>query len=172
MYKSDDSSQIGKHAFEVAGLGLAPFSFSCITENAFNNGDGTTRAGGSCDFCGTSIRFEFHIISRDGRKSKVGCDCINKTGDAGLIAAYKRSPEFRRRQREQKAAREAAKDAKAAEELAPLLAHHGTAFSARPHPFHLKDRETGAALTLLDYLIWVRDNRGHRAALVRARGLI
>lgn len=72
------------HKFTNAGLGNAPFRFTGITENVFKCGDGNVRAGGSCDYCGTCIRYEFHIESFDGIKSKVGCDCIEKLGDHKL----------------------------------------------------------------------------------------
>jgi hypothetical protein len=40
--------------------------------------------GTSCDYCGTAITNVFHIKSADGKAFKVGCDCVEKTGDAGL----------------------------------------------------------------------------------------
>ena len=39
------------HPFEKAGLGKAPFSCTHVTENVFEVGDGTTKAGGCCDYC-------------------------------------------------------------------------------------------------------------------------
>jgi hypothetical protein len=73
------------HKFSEAGLGLAPFRFAGVTENAFRLPDGNTKPGGSCDYCGNGIRWEYHIISDDGTHSKVGSDCIQKAGDRGLF---------------------------------------------------------------------------------------
>ena len=70
------------HPFEKAGLGKAPFSCTHVTENVFELGDGTTKAGGCCDYCGTGIRWEFWIKGSvaGARQFKVGCDCVAKTG--------------------------------------------------------------------------------------------
>lgn len=70
------------HPFEKAGLGKAPFSCTHVTENVWENGDGTTKAGGVCDYCGTGIRWEFWIKGSiaGARQFKVGCDCVAKTG--------------------------------------------------------------------------------------------
>ena len=74
------------HAFELAGLGKAPFRVTGVTENVFVAHPGApARAGGCCDFCGTGIRYEFWIKSSDGKAFKVGCDCVKKTGDKGLV---------------------------------------------------------------------------------------
>ena len=70
------------HPFERAGLGKAPFKCTHVTENVFVVGDGTTKAGGCCDYCGTGIRWEFWIRGSvaGARQFKVGCDCVAKTG--------------------------------------------------------------------------------------------
>jgi hypothetical protein len=70
------------HPFEKAGLGKAPFSCTGVTENVWENGDGTTKAGGVCDYCGTGIRWEFWIKGSiaGAKQFKVGCDCVAKTG--------------------------------------------------------------------------------------------
>ena len=79
------------HAFTESGLGKAPFSLVEMRENAFNIGDGSTKAGGSCDHCGTGIRWEFVVRSADGKTSTVGSSCIKKAGDKGLIDLAKRA---------------------------------------------------------------------------------
>ena len=70
------------HPFEKSGLGKAPFSCTHVTENVFDNGDGTTKGGCCCDYCGTGIRWEFWIKGSvaGARQFKVGCDCVAKTG--------------------------------------------------------------------------------------------
>ena len=70
------------HPFEKAGLGKAPFSCTGVSENVWENGDGTTKGGGVCDYCGTGIRWEFWIKGSiaGAKQFKVGCDCVAKTG--------------------------------------------------------------------------------------------
>ena len=70
------------HPFEKAGLGTAPFSCTHVSENVFALPDGTSKAGGCCDYCGTGIRWEFWIKGSiaGARQFKVGCDCVAKTG--------------------------------------------------------------------------------------------
>lgn len=156
--KTENEAHVGKHAFEVAGLGLAPFRFVGASENVITYPDGTQQAGGTCDYCGTGIRLECHILSADGKESKVGCNCIEKVGDNGLLKAYKNSPEFRCRQRELRAKREAAKEATAATELEPMKADFVARAATLPHP-------SWSGKTLLDYFNWTISNRGQRAAL-------
>lgn len=69
----------GIHPFEKAGLGIAPFRCTGVGENVFVLPDGSAKAGGSCHYCGTGIRWEFYIQGVDGREFKVGCDCVEKT---------------------------------------------------------------------------------------------
>jgi hypothetical protein len=68
------------HPFQKAGLGTAPFRCTHVTEAVFTLPDGTSKAGGCCDYCYTGIRWEFHVESADQRTFKVGCDCVAKTG--------------------------------------------------------------------------------------------
>ena len=70
------------HPFEKAGLGKAPFSCTHVSENVFTLPDGTSKAGGCCDYCGTGIRWEFWIKGSiaGAKQFKVGCDCVAKTG--------------------------------------------------------------------------------------------
>ena len=73
------------HTFEVANLGKAPFYLSGVRENKFTPCPGApSKPGGSCDYCGASILYEFLIRSADGKLFKVGSDCVAKTEDAGL----------------------------------------------------------------------------------------
>ena len=94
------------HAFEIAGLGRAPFKCVGMWEmppksllehnvdawnNAISNAPRTSAGGpGSCHYCGTGILNHFLIKSADGKTFLVGSDCVRKTGDAGLINAVKR----------------------------------------------------------------------------------
>lgn len=154
--KTDNAAHVGVHAFEIAGLGKAPFRFTGMLENCITYPDGSTQAGGTCDYCGTGIRYEFHLLSADGQKSKVGCDCIARSGDEGIKKAYLSSPEFRKNQ----AAKRQAKAESVRFELDTLLAAHGEDLKALPHPRGFIDRQTHQALTLLDYFTWYRENAG------------
>ena len=66
------------HPFEESGLGLAPFSYIGMEEIVIRHPDGHTQAGGSCDHCGAGIRYAFWIKSSDGKRFKVGSDCVRK----------------------------------------------------------------------------------------------
>ncbi len=162
--KTENTNQVGKHAFEVSGLGLAPFRFVGMSENAVSYPDGTSKAGGSCDYCGTGIRFECHIVSSDNVSSKVGCECIRKVGDAGLLQAYKASPEFRAHQRALRW--EKAKSVTA--ELTALLESRRALLESQPHPRGFADRQTGKPLTAWDDVQWYFSRCG---AAGRARWL-
>jgi hypothetical protein len=92
------------HVFEKAGLGRAPFrcvavaslpspSLAEANPEAYNNALRDLPRGiglGSCHFCGTAIMHNFIIESADDRRFVVGCDCVGRTGDAGLIQQVKR----------------------------------------------------------------------------------
>ena len=111
---------------------------------------------------------EFSIRSADGKVSKVGCDCIAKVGDAGLLQAYKTSPEFS----EHKRALARAKDIRKTAELDALLADESVKakLTAMPHPYGFRDRETDRPLTMLDQYVWLKGRCGAsgRASLLRA----
>jgi hypothetical protein len=72
------------HPFERAGLGKGPFRCIGMTENWYPLGDGTSKPGGSCDFCGTGIAYQYLIRSSDGKQFKVGIDCVGRTRDTQL----------------------------------------------------------------------------------------
>lgn len=148
--KSDDITIINRHAFEVAGLGKAPFRFVGMSEKVHPNGDGTVKAGGTCSYCGTGIRFLCHIVSSDGKSAAVGTNCINKVGDNGLIKAYKSSQTFRAHQRALRAEK-----AKAVfNELTEILNANRSTLENQPHPMGFIDRATGRALTAWDDAQW------------------
>jgi len=149
----------------VAGLGLAPFRFVGATENVITYPDGTQKPGGTCDYCGTGIRTECVIVSADGKRSKVGCNCISKVGDAGLLRAFKSSPEFRAKQREL-AFR---KSAIVFSTLQKIIAEKASTLSSMPHPHGFVNRETGDPLSFLDWVNWMADRCGAkgRASLLK-----
>lgn len=67
------------HVFTLSGLGQAPFSLCKPQESGVF----------FCEHCGTVLKHRFFIKSADGKVSVVGIDCLNKTGDNGLIDAVK-----------------------------------------------------------------------------------
>lgn len=163
--KTENAAEVGMHAFERAGLGKAPFRFVGASDNVITYPDGTSKAGGSCDYCGTGIRTECHIKSADGKLSKVGCNCIEKVGETGILKAYKTSPEFRAKQR-------AIRGVKAASVLATLkdlIETKREVMAAMPHPRGFTDRKTGKPLSYLDQVEWLFRNSGAagRASLLK-----
>jgi len=91
------------HPFELAGLGKAPFRYDGMEEKVHNNGDGTTKAGGSCQYCWTGIRWCFWIKSSDGKRFYVGSDCVAKLGraDNKLISEVNRAIALKKREKKQ-----------------------------------------------------------------------
>jgi hypothetical protein len=120
------------HLFQKLGLGTAPFSCTHVTENVFENGDGTTKAGGCCDYCGTGIRWEFWIKGSiaGAKQFKVGCDCVAKTG-WGIEGFEKvRAAHARARRQAGAQSRRAARQAQMAAERAKKLAERQEATQA------------------------------------------
>lgn len=95
------------HKFEEAGLGRAPFKVTGMTTKRGPLADPRTgilvgapgQPMGSCDYCGTPIAECWQIRSSDGKESEVGCVCVYKTGDAGIVSPVKREVNRRRRER-------------------------------------------------------------------------
>lgn len=118
-----------KHVFELSNLGTAPFQVIGFIDmpargllgtnpSAYNNhmreaGQIARAFGvrlGSCDHCGTGIINHFVIQSSDGVRFVVGCDCVMKTGDAGLVSEIKRIRSERARLRRAEKRAEARKE--------------------------------------------------------------
>jgi hypothetical protein len=159
------------HVFEQAGLGQAPYRYLRCTENLWVSGDGSVRkAGGSCDYCGAGILLEFWLESADGRKFKVGCDCILKAdSDKALRVAVE--TEIQKRKREQRHARAEAKRQKdvARIQAARLrLPDVADAFKSQPHPMAASG-PFFASKTLLDWAEWMLANAGVSGALSVAK---
>lgn len=94
--KTDNLNEVGLHVFEKVGLGKAPFRFVDFHESKFQAcPDAPVQAGASCDYCGTGIMYVCVIESADGKRFKVGSDCVSKVDDAGLLKAYKTHPAVR-----------------------------------------------------------------------------
>jgi hypothetical protein len=109
------------HPFERAGLGKAPFRCYGVVENWYSAGPGHKQPGGSCDYCGTGIAYEYLIRGSDEREFKVGCDCVRKTGaqvagfrEQRLQLAHGKREARRKEQFEERRARWAREDAERA----------------------------------------------------------
>ncbi len=165
MPKTDNPSEVGVHLFQRAGLGQAPYRYLGTSENRFNNGDGTTKPGGTCQYCGTGILHEFHLRSKDGKEFKVGSDCIARAGDNGILAQYRKSPEYRKAQRDKRQTKAVA----VFQELEALLPILKPALLAVPHSRGFQNRTTGEPLTAWDEAEWMFKNAGAagRATLLK-----
>ena len=159
------------HCFEEAGLGRAPFRYVGLEEQVLAHGQRvlgqvggceiTTKPGSTCDYCGTYIVNIFVVEGADGNRFKVGCECIRKTGDAGLVLRV--NEDVRKMERNKRAAAKAAR-ATADRELcqaAPL-----GKLAGKPHP--TPDRAARGE-TLADWARWMRDNGYHKALAVVLR---
>lgn len=67
------------HPFERAGLGKSPFRCVGCRENWFEMPGFGRKPGGTCDYCGTGILYEYVIKSSDDKNFVVGCDCVQRT---------------------------------------------------------------------------------------------
>jgi hypothetical protein len=147
------------HKFEAAGLGKAPFRFVGVEKKVFVACPGApAKPGGTCDYCGQGITYAFHVASADGKQFAVGCDCIRKTGDAGLIRAVKEDEAKQRRAKSE--ARRQAGNERAARLLAAFRAGECVSLHSQPHP---KGREG----TAHDYVAWCLDNKCWGAGVLK-----
>lgn len=155
------------HKFEEAGLGKSPFQFVGMQTASDRQmvqrereGNGlmfTTNYATSCDFCGTGIQNAFYLKSADGKEFKVGCECIRKSGDSGLVQIVNAEE---RKKRQDKA--EAKRQAKWEREKNLLIAfRNGECESLRNQP-HPKGREG----TAFDYVEWCVSNNYYGAAIL------
>ena len=79
------------HTFTEHGLGRAPFWCTGFAQETYQAApDAPVQPGASCAYCGTGIINVFMIRSADGKVSKIGSTCINKSGDRGLINITRR----------------------------------------------------------------------------------
>jgi len=157
------------HKFEQAGLGVAPFRVAGYEKSTFQAVAGDPNCpilpGSTCDYCGMSIMHVFHIQSADGRRFKVGCDCVEKTGDAGLARVVKKQADAIKRD-----ARIASESRRIESAKAALLADESlrARLKARAHPMRWA---LDKGLTGLDYCEWTFANAGHSGQFALAKWL-
>jgi len=156
---TDNPVEVGIHIFERAGLGKAPFRFIGCNEKWYVTAGGAHRQpGGSCDYCGNGILWEFWLRAADGKQFKVGSSCIDKSEDRGLIRAYKSSPAMRAKAK----AKRQAKDQQVTAQLDAIIATAADRLAAFPHPAGYTH------LTAFDYATFMRQRAG---ATGRARAV-
>lgn len=146
------------HKFEAAGLGKAPFRFIGQETIVYVACPGAPeQPGGYCDYCGQAIKNAFHIQASDGKRFKVGCECIRKTGDAGLIRVVKEEEAAKRRAKAD--ARREKKWKRERDLIAAFRAGRCESLRSQPHP---KGREGSAH----DYVEWCLDNHCYGEAVL------
>lgn len=145
------------HIFEKAGLGKAPFRLVGVETsadraalNAHRAANGqcytTNLCGGTCDYCGQAIFNVFRIESADGKDFKVGCDCVRKTGDAGLTRVI--DDQVRKIERDKRRAAKVRRLEAAKAYCEERLATFAGTLASLPHP---NDYRARSGETLLDY---------------------
>ena len=148
--------QTAAHKFEKAGLGKAPFKFLFHEYRIFQACHGAPiQVGGSCDYCGTGISNWYWVKSADGKRFKVGSECIRKTGDKGLIKIVKKEEAKKRR------AKTAEKNFKNFGTLAGHLCNEKTVeiLKSEKHPRH-EQNDYFASLSAYDYALWMFQKAG------------
>ena len=63
-----------------SGFGPAPYRICRVREHLHHVPGEYARAGGSCDVCGTGIRWEYTVRADNGVEFVTGCDCAVKAG--------------------------------------------------------------------------------------------
>ena len=141
------------HKFEKAGLGKAPFRVVGFEQKYYQaHPDAPMQPGAACDYCATGIVDTFWIKGVDGKVFKVGSDCVNKTGDKGLVNVVKRQINAIRTAARHK--REAVKIAAIKESFTPEVRSELEKF---PHP---NEWFASQGKTLADYADFLWDRAG------------
>lgn len=155
------TTEVIMHKFEKAGLGLAPFRCVGTRVSKFQaTPDSPIQPGSSCDYCGAGIIYVFVVKSSDGKIFEVGCDCVEKTGDEGIINYTKR--EMNRLKTNARHADEDAKIATASEYLEIIRDR----LSTLPHP-----NKYMSHLSLADWCDWIFKNAGRSGKMQVVREL-
>lgn len=148
------------HPFERAGLGVAPFKFVGMVEKTYQACHGAPiQPGASCDYCGTGIRYCCQIVSADGKRFVVGCDCITKIHDETnrkLTDVIKMEGQMRAAQRKIAATQRATKAAGNRGIVDEALANEDSRakLAALPHPLGFGGK------SLLSWVEWMAKHSG------------
>ncbi len=155
------------HAFEKAGLGLAPFQYVRSYESKYVACQGApVQPGTCCDYCGTGIMYVFVIRSSDGKQFKVGCECVNKTDDRGLINVTKKA--MNKLKADARHAREAEKIAAARKLLADSEIRAKLATEKHPRAMEMGNPFFDDK-SLLDWADWMMKNAGNSGRMQVSR---
>lgn len=150
------------HKFENAGLGKAPYTFLGIEVKVgpIVTPDGGTIGApgqpmGTCQFCFTGIRDCYYLRSADGREFYVGCDCIKKAGDKGLLR-YVKAEEARKRREKAEKKRQAAWQHRMEirRQLRDLIEANEEMLAGLPHPMNFE------GMSFLDYATFCERSAG------------
>lgn len=145
----------------MAGLGKPPYAYRGCGENIYIAAPGApSQPGGTCDYCGNGIMMEFYFKSSDGKRFKVGSDCVRKADDKGLVDLIKRDKA--KIETEKRNARETAR----IEREEPIFRQIIEQFASEPHP-HPYHAEQGK--TKKDYYeyLWERAWQSGKIKLLR-----
>lgn len=160
-----------QHKFELAGLGQAPYRLEGVRENLFTVPGGPSKPGGTCDYCSTAITFEFHLCSADGKKFKVGCDCVLKVESSRSLIDQVKQESNRLKAK----ARHAKEDAKISA-LTEWYAANREAVASHPHPqaekFNEQARKELNLASYVDFCLKCAGRSGTIAALSLAKKII
>ena len=152
------------HVFEKAGLGRAPFKFVGAQKVTYQACPGAPiQPGGSCDFCGTGISWWCWVKDADGKRFKVGCECVERTTGSRSIAKEAKSAISREKAKERD--RRDHERINRAKELLPAMSDY-----LRGLP-HSKPYFADKGMTKLDEIEWFFANAGNKGCLWAAKYL-
>jgi len=148
MRQFGDGEDIKGHKFErIVGL-VAPFSLLGYEGKSSFNPLVKGSGGTSCDYCGTYIINVYWIQDANGKKFKVGSECVRHLGDTKLVTIVegeKKKQERIKREIKKQAKREAQN--KEFEDALIILANY-----PHPHPYFASQKKT-----LADYYRFTRN---------------
>lgn len=153
------------HIFQEAGLGTTPFKVVGFEVMKYQACQGAPiQPGASCDFCGTPIMNVYWILGSapEDQRFKVGCVCVEKTGDRGLINKVLRMERDRKRKARHEAER------KRIGRLFGLLSLNTIQadLASRPHPLEWRAEQGD---TESDWADWMARNSGNAGKIKIAR---
>ena len=151
MKTHKDGSIMG-HKFERANLGAAPFRFIGMEQKVIVHPEYTQPAG-TCNYCGTGIRYCYWIESADGKRFYVGSDCVGHLGDTKLVAVVMSAERQRKNAiaAEKREAKRLAEHAAQQQEIERRIDEYRSAkasLSVLPHP---NSYFAAQGLTMSDY---------------------
>jgi hypothetical protein len=136
MVKPQES--IKGHRFErIEGL-VAPFSLLGFEQKESFNPLRKVTGGTSCDYCGTYIINVYWIQDGNGKKFKVGSECVRHLNDTKLVTIVEGvKKEQARLKREAKRVEKRVAQNKEFEDALIILANY-----PHPHPYYASQKKT------------------------------